>query len=202
MKVITNLDYNVDWSKYFYYDELSRSCLKYKNSNGYKGTAGVIANADAGSIVGGNSSKNYWRVRFNNKTYSVHRIIWVLKFGYLSPDLTLNHIDCDSLNNKISNLEVCSNIENCRRQKKHLNIELLPTNSSGYNGIHYQTNKDGTVLVVVQWVDSTGKRRKKAFSTKRLGSDSLRIALLFQKDMIEKANNEGAKYNTNYLIKE
>ena len=55
----------------------------------------------------------------NNKNYLNHRIIFVMFNGYL-PEF-LDHIDGNSLNNKIENLREATQQQNCINRKHHSN---------------------------------------------------------------------------------
>ena len=45
----------------------------------------------------------YYYVRFDNKLYKLHRIIWLWHYGYL-PENVVDHIDQNKINNRINNL--------------------------------------------------------------------------------------------------
>ena len=59
------------------------------------------------------SSKGYRIVRFENKTHAIHRLV-AEKFISNPENLPqVNHIDRDKTNNHYSNLEWCTNQQNC-----------------------------------------------------------------------------------------
>ncbi len=66
--------------------------------------------------------RGYKTVSIMGKRYYVHRLIWLMSYGYL-PDL-LDHIDRDKTNNKLSNLRVSSknlnalNLKSCHKDNK------------------------------------------------------------------------------------
>lgn len=70
----------------------------------------------------------------------MHRVI----LGLTDPKIIVDHIDRNGLNNKKSNLRICSNSENCRNRK------LISGKSSKYMGVcfHKKTKK---------WYASIGK---------------------------------------------
>lgn len=71
----------------------------------------------------------YLRVSINNKKHYVHRIIWIMKYGYESN--FIDHIDGNKKNNQINNLRDVSNIENTKNSKKNKN------NKTGYTGVWF-----------------------------------------------------------------
>lgn len=62
----------MDWTDWFYYDETSPSCLRWKVSRYACGLLLVAAGEQAGTIGG----QFYFRVQLRQKIYTVHRIIW------------------------------------------------------------------------------------------------------------------------------
>jgi hypothetical protein len=91
----------------------------------------AVAGNEAGSI----NSTGYKIVTINNKSYLVHRIIFLMLKGYL-PD-TIDHIDGVPLNNKIENLR-----EATMSQNQH-NAKLRKDNKTGVKGVTIckKTNK-------------------------------------------------------------
>lgn len=85
---------NQEYVKYLFdYDDLEGK-LKWKNHYSRSDRNGNYA----GSING----KGYYCVAINNKSFRLHRLIWLYHKGYL-PDI-IDHIDGNRLNNKIENL--------------------------------------------------------------------------------------------------
>lgn len=67
--------------------------------------------------------KNYYSVRINNnKDERVHRLVAEAFDPEFEPHLQINHIDKNSYNNQISNIEVCTLLENVAHQ--HLSNKL------------------------------------------------------------------------------
>ncbi|MFI3218332.1 MAG: HNH endonuclease signature motif containing protein [Methylococcales bacterium] len=160
-------------SKYFYYDPTSDSSLRWLVSNG-----AALKDSTAGSSVSG-----YYKVKLDYRIYQVHRIIWSLFYGNPDPLLVINHIDCNPLNNIISNLETCTRKENSNRSKARLGIQLRTNNTSGINGIHESNNGTGNLYAKVAWYHN-GRALSKNFSYSKLGKDGAwEAAVLFKHNL-------------------
>ncbi|NHE79838.1 HNH endonuclease [Klebsiella michiganensis] len=61
----------------------------------------------------------------------MHRIIWVLKYGEIPSTLVVDHIDGDKLNNRITNLRLCTQNQNTRNRRIHSN------NAAGLKGVYF-----------------------------------------------------------------
>ena len=79
------------------------------------------------ALVGTINPKGYKITKLNGKCYRNHRIIFLMFHGYL-PNC-IDHIDGNSLNNKIENLRVASFSENGLNSKKPSN------NTSGIKNV-------------------------------------------------------------------
>jgi hypothetical protein len=82
---------------------------------------------NVGEKAGNVGYRGYIRVGFNQKKYSIHRIIFLIHYGYL-PEF-LDHIDENKANNKIENLRPATRSENRYNIKKQVN------NTSGVKGV-------------------------------------------------------------------
>ena len=109
----------------FDYDE-SEGKLKWKNHYSRSDRNGQYA----GSING----KGYYCVTINNKSFRVHRLIWLYHNDYL-PDI-IDHKDGNKLNNRIENLREAT----------------IQQNSSNKSGLGSNTGFKG-----VRWVQSRKK---------------------------------------------
>lgn len=77
--------------------------------------------------VAGFMSGDYMTVCLQQKTYSLHRMIFLYHYGYL-PDF-IDHIDGNRLNNRIENLRECTQSQNS------YNARLRKDNKSGVKGV-------------------------------------------------------------------
>jgi len=103
--------------------------FKYKEGNLIRrvSNGGGSAKGDiAGCMVGG----GYLSVYVNGSPFRVHRLIFLYHKGYLPK--YLDHIDGDTLNNKIENLRPCTNSENL------MNAKLSKLNTSGIKGVSWR----------------------------------------------------------------
>ena len=87
-----------------------------------------------GDIAGYINSKGYRTIGINNKLYYAHRLIFLYHHGYL-PEF-LDHIECNKLNNNISNLRAATHSQNGMNQKKHKSRNGKSTYSK-YKGVTY-----------------------------------------------------------------
>ena len=176
-----------------YYDETSPTYLRWKETR-YSAPSGIkIPITYAGSVAGVQSEdpKRYSVVRIEGCNYSVHRVIYVLMVGEIPDRHVVNHIDGNIKNNRISNLEVCTQTENCRRKKLH-NGSLMKNNTSGVNGVSFDKESNSWNAY---WYENY-KLKKKRFYIHKLGeTEAFRLACEYRKQMIEKLNSEGAGYS-------
>jgi hypothetical protein len=84
-------------------------------------------------VVAGYLTKDrrYRAIRIDGRQYLVHRIVWLMHHGTI-PELPhmIDHVNRESLDNRIENLRICSRIQNLA------NARLHPNNKSGYRGVH------------------------------------------------------------------
>ena len=102
--------------------------------------------AKAGDKAGGLYGDGYISLTVNKKRYLAHRIIFLMRYGYL-PDM-IDHIDGDRTNNRIENLRAAT-----RAQNAH-NFGLSAHNKSGHRNVHW-SNKDNRWRVHLRY---NGKR--------------------------------------------
>jgi len=97
------------------------------------------------SVAGWITSCNgipYKKLNIKRKTVYLHRVIFLMHHGY-TPDY-IDHIDGDSLNNRIENLRAATQSQNMG------NSRMKNTNTSGYKGVTFRkdTNKWGAAVMV------------------------------------------------------
>lgn len=164
------------FDEYFYYDESSVSCLRWRTdmiaANGY-----VVkkANSEAGWL---NKSSGYYQVGFQRKVFLAHRIITVLH-GFEVDGFVIDHIDRNRTNNKISNLRVVTQKENSQNLSRH---KLSSKNTSGIQGVSY--DKQG--YWTASWMQE-GKQKLKHFPIKNYESleDAFNDATEYRQHMVD-----------------
>jgi hypothetical protein len=140
-------------SERLYYDPSSKTHLRWKISNGRR----AIKDKEAGWL----SVSGYYSVIVNKKTYLCHRIVYCLcNKRDLLGDVTLDHINRDSMDNSIENLRVSCPKENS------LNRSIGINNNSGVLGVHW----DKLGFWRAKWVEN-GKVVRKSFNPVRLFPD-------------------------------
>ena len=158
--------------EYFYYDS-GKLYRKYSTSGS------AMADTEVGTIVITGGLK-YKRTRLLGKNLAVHKMIYALHYNRW-PDKALDHINHDTLDNRIENLREVTNNEN---QKNRL---INKNNPSGYSGV--RKNKKGI------WVATISHQGKRIF----LGSSKdLEIAKILRKQGETEFNyhpNHGKTYD-------
>lgn len=56
----------------------------------------------------------YLKVRCCGEQYLVHRVIWQMFNGEIPEKMVIDHIDGNTMNNKIENLRLCTNTQNAQ----------------------------------------------------------------------------------------
>lgn len=119
------------------------SGLRWKVDRGPRKLAGKLA----GSRDADSNGKQYWQVGISGQRYLAHRIVYALANDQLPPpELQIDHINGDGLDNRPSNLRLATNQQNGRnRQGAHRNSK------SGILGV-YEIKQTGRWRARI-WVD-------------------------------------------------
>lgn len=96
----------------------------------YEEETGCVVRLKTGKLAGKSSHRGYRKVLILGKMYYCHRVAWLLHYGYW-PNGQLDHIDCDTSNNRISNLRIATQAMNNANQRRRLN------NTSGVKGVSF-----------------------------------------------------------------
>ena len=151
-------------------DELI-NIFEYIDGNLYwkKSKQGIRKN----KLAGDKNSNNYTRVVYKGQKYNIHRLIFMINYGYV-PEF-IDHIDGNPSNNRIENLREATCIENCQNQK------MAKNNTSGIKGVTLNKN-------INKWLVRVSVNKKRLF----LGYyDNLDVAELV-------ANETRIKYHKNF----
>lgn len=73
--------------------------------------------------------------RFNQKTIRAHRVIWEIFNGEIPEGMQIDHINHIRHDNRVENLRLVSNQENCK------NISMQKNNTSGVTGVCWSKQK-------------------------------------------------------------
>ena len=138
----------------------------------------------------------YWVLDFNGSLVGVHRLVWQVYRNETIDNFIVNHIDCNGLNNKIENLELCSTAQNNRRQSQHIGLKLRKDNTSGILGVRVITTKGYTYSVCR--IRYNGKLYEKAFSHLKHGEKlATELAIKYREELIQRFNLNGAGFSIN-----
>lgn len=84
----------------------------------------------AGSVAGTIRSDGYVKITIGGQRYYAHRLAWLYMYGEVSA-ATIDHIDMNPSNNKISNLRQATHSENKWNTRKRRD------NTSGFKGVRW-----------------------------------------------------------------
>ena len=89
-------------------------------------------NAKAGDRAG-SKTHGYLEIAYNNRSYMVHRVIWLMIYGDWPEQI--DHINHDRSDNRIENLRSVTPLENKRNNTKQKN------NGSGLSGVRWDATR-------------------------------------------------------------
>ena len=179
----------MNFSDYFYYDNNTTSCLRWKFSK-WAGRGLTIPVFSKGDSAGYKHGSGYWHVKINGKSYTVHRIVNCLfnpDFMYNCSEL-VDHLDGNLDNNRISNLKVVTTAVNNRNSKQKKN------NKTGVNGVYFCTITE--IDYYRAQVNAFETKKSKAFSVKKFGkATAFQMACDWRAMEIEKLKAHGIHYS-------
>jgi hypothetical protein len=97
----------------------------YKNDTLYR----IIKYTNSLRLAGSKNSRGYYNVGIKNKTFLLHRLVFLYHHGYM-PQF-IDHIDGDKSNNKIENLRESTISQNS------CNVKITKRNTSGIKGVSF-----------------------------------------------------------------
>jgi hypothetical protein len=101
--------------------------FEYKNNDLYNKKP--RSKVKVGSIAGSILKDGYRQVKIANRSYKVHRIIFMMHYGYLPPQI--DHINGNRSDNRIENLRPATNATNQYNKKPQ------KSNTTGHKNIHW-----------------------------------------------------------------
>ena len=183
-----------DYREYFKVNPESPSGLdrisKTWSGTHYKGdvgNTGYIATRVNKSKDCSNIEKKYWKAKFKSKGVLIHRIIWTLVNGDIPDNFIIDHIDGNGLNNKIENLRMISQGDNCRNRNKAIN------NTSGETGV-FRFNEQGVLGWRAVVKCSVGNVSKRYYDHKIGNERAFEYAVLWRKSKLKELIEQGAGY--------
>lgn len=181
----------MNWNEYFYYDESSPSCLRWKTDRRSGRGFGHI-HTPAHSVAGSKNKEGYWQIKLGNKNYQAHRIVWELLCGEIPEDYEINHKNRDRALNLIDNLEPVTKQHNLE------NKSMYSSNKTGVTGVRQvQRVISGGVYnsFVAHWREG-GSQKEKWFSCEKYGHEqAFQLACDYRNKMIQDLNAQGAGYS-------
>ncbi|EBO4169431.1 HNH endonuclease [Salmonella enterica] len=90
----------------------------------------------------------YITIRYQDKIYPAHRIIWEMFNGEIPVGMQIDHVDGNGLNNAISNLRIVSISDNLKNKSKYAN------NTSGCAGVSWHKAQRKWIA----YISDAGKR--------------------------------------------
>ena len=110
--------------EYLDYNPLSGK-LHWRKAKGYKILPGME--------VGGVNTIGYVQMGFDGMKLLAHRVIWLMVYGELIPDI--DHKDGDKSNNRIDNLRSATRVQ------QNGNSTLAKHNTSGHKGVSFRKDR-------------------------------------------------------------
>ena len=118
--------------------EFLKTLLRYEPETGnfyWRINKGAIrANSLAGCVTIAQRVP-YRVIKINGKLYYAHRLAWLYSYGKW-PQLLIDHIDGNGLNNRLSNIREVTNLQNIQAT-----LKLPKHNTSGFRGVSYRKGK-------------------------------------------------------------
>ena len=122
----------IDWHKYLIVD-FEAGTLTWRRrpqSSFFDLRACNTWNTKFAGTIAGCGSEGYRKVRLNGKRYMLHRIIYEMANGPIPEGILIDHINTNSLDNRLCNLRLATNAENCMNRGANKN------NTTGFKGVH------------------------------------------------------------------
>ena len=180
------------WSDYFYYDETSPSCLRWKHAR-RSGKSYKRIHQEANSCAGSINGEGYWQVRLDNRNHQVHRIVFEMVSGkQIGENQQIDHLDRCRSNNLFENLKLVTKTANLHNKCMYSN------NTTGVTGVRL-VKKTVNGREYVSWLAiwrEGGRHKEKWISCNKHGYDlAFQLACEHREKMIAQLNEQGAGYS-------
>ena len=150
--------------------------FEYKDGNLYWKSMPYKRNDLIGTKAGSDTGNCRSQIYIGKKHYKLHRIIYLMFHGYVPKEV--DHIDNNTLNNRIENLRPATRSEQC------CNTRLRKDNTSGVKGITWDKARN-------KWIVSINKNQKTVF---RARFDDLELAQLVANEARNKYHGTFARH--------
>jgi hypothetical protein len=173
----------------FKYDPTSSTGLRWI-TNRYSGRNMSHVSAKIGDEAGSKSTRGYPHIvcSINSQLFTASRVIWLLEYGfYPDNNYVIDHLNGDSLDNRLENLSLCSQNMNTKNKK------IRSDNVTGKTGISFKIDKGRDYCNSSCTIN--GKIKVKTYSISKHGLlPAFQLACIWRKEQIALLNEQGAGY--------
>lgn len=155
--------------------ELLKELLRYEYETGLFYWINSAQKRRVAQPAGCKRKDGYVVIQINGKPYYSHRLVWLYVFGTFPQDCFkpyIDHINGNRSDNRVENLKVSSNADNCK------NKQILSNNTSNVNGVSrvgIPSSSKKTPKVnyywTATWCNENGKLRQKYFNIEKMGEN-------------------------------
>lgn len=135
------------------------SCIRIAN-----GVNTRCAGKKAGNLLSPPGKTPYYVAAINNTLYYLHRIIWKMMIGHIPDEMEIDHINGNSLDNRIENLRLVNRSQNMINtiRKRRLNLPKGVSRNRGTFVARIYKNRIETVLGYFKTEEQASKAYQKA----------------------------------------
>lgn len=153
-----------------------RRLFNYDPSTGvvtWKSAPGAFQLRYIGRVAGTINKKGYRTVTIGSRVYQLHRVIWLYVHG-VWPKATIDHANCDPLDNRLCNLREAT------RSQNQANRRLVRAAKSGFRGVFYYASRESPKKWRAQIQSAGGPKLIGYFVTGEEASAAYRAAVQSQ----------------------